>query len=159
MEIQFISVDRTNYLECIALSIDETQKDYVALNVFSLAQAAYEPEMYPLAIYHDGKMVGFILYDFDEELAGWSMSRFMIDKKYQRQGLGKEALSDFIRYFFQLYDASELYTSVEVDNSTAITLYEKTGFIRQDVFEYDAGGKHYKEIRMLLKKESMIKEL
>ena len=28
-------------------------------------------------------MVGFILYDYDDQIPGWSMSRFMIGKQYQ----------------------------------------------------------------------------
>ncbi|MBB2184660.1 GNAT family N-acetyltransferase [Lachnospiraceae bacterium MD1] len=62
-------------------------------------------------------MVGFILYDFDEELHGWSMSRFMIDESLHGHGYGKEALKGFIRYFKERYPTEKLlYTSAEVDN-------------------------------------------
>ncbi|MCY6356330.1 GNAT family N-acetyltransferase [Clostridium sp. ZS2-4] len=88
MNIEFKQIDRTNYNECIELSLNEEQKKFVAPNMFSLVESAYEPNLYPLGIYNDGKMVGFILYDFDVELDGWSMSRFMVDVKYQNQGFG-----------------------------------------------------------------------
>ena len=42
-------------------------------------------------------MVGFLLYDYDEELAGWSFLRFMIDIKQQSKGFGLKALEK-IRY-------------------------------------------------------------
>ena len=50
------------------------QKDYVASNAFSLVQAAYEEGLYPLGIYDGNEMIGFLLYDYDEELEGWSFS-------------------------------------------------------------------------------------
>ncbi|GCF92583.1 hypothetical protein NRIC_04740 [Enterococcus florum] len=70
MTIQFVSVSQENYLECIDLSVDDTQNRYIAPNVFSLVQAAYDPEMYPLAISNNETRVGFILFHLDEELSG-----------------------------------------------------------------------------------------
>ena len=146
--IEFKPIDRTNYQECIELHVSEGQKHLVASNMFSLVQAAYEPDLYPLAIYDEGKMVGFILYDFDYDLKGWSMSRFMINEKYQNKGIGKKALKEFIHFFIQKHGHLPLYTSAEVSNTIAITLYESFGFERQKVFEYEAGGRTYREVRM-----------
>lgn len=146
--IEFKPIDRINYQECIELYVSEGQKNFVASNMFSIVQAAYEPDMYPLAIYDEGKMVGFILYDFDYDLKGWSMSRFMIDKKYQNKGIGKKALKEFIHFFIQKHGRLPLYTSAEVTNPIAIALYEAFGFVKEEVFEYEAGGRKYKEIRM-----------
>ncbi len=146
--IEFKPIDRTNYNECINLKVAEAQKNFVAPNLFSLVQAAYEPDFYPLGIYEEGKMVGFILYDFDYELNGWSMSRFMVGEEYQSKGIGKAALKAFIDFFIHKHGRLSLYTSAEVDNSVAIALYEKGGFEKQEVFEYESGGRTYREIRM-----------
>lgn len=149
MSIEFKVIDRSNYNECIELKTSEEQKRFVATNMFSLVQSAYEPNLYPLGIYKDAKMVGFILYDFDDELNGWSMSRFMIDEKFQNQGIGKIALQKFIEFFIERYGNIQLYTSAEVDNTIAINLYESIGFEKREVFEYEFGGVIYKEIRMV----------
>ena len=53
MNIEFKQIDRTNYNECIELNLSEEQKRFVAPNIFSLVQAAYEPHLYPLGIYND----------------------------------------------------------------------------------------------------------
>lgn len=45
MNIEFRQIDRTNYNECIDLSLSEEQKKFVAPNMFSLVQAAYEPDL------------------------------------------------------------------------------------------------------------------
>ena len=150
MNIEFKQIDRTNYNECIELTLNEEQKKFVASNMFSLVQTAYEPDLYPLGIYNCNKMVGFILYDFDIELNGWSMSRFMIDVKYQNQGIGKMALQKFKEFFINKYGHIQLYTSAEVENQIAIALYEKLGFEKKEVFEYEACGRIYKEIRMIV---------
>lgn len=151
MNIWFREIDKTNYNECIELSLNEEQKLYVASNMFSLVQAAYERNFYPLGVYNDNVMVGFILYDFDDELKAWSMSRFMVDKKYQNQGVGNAALAKFIDFFIKKYGRIKLYTSAEVDNTVAISLYEKHGFEKKETFEYTAAGRTYREIRMVLK--------
>lgn len=151
MKIELRQIDRTNYMECIELTVSEEQKMYVASNQFSLVQAAYEPNLYPLGIYSEDQMVGFILYDLDEELGGWSMSRFMIGTDFQNRGFGKQALKEFIAYFKAGHpEVKLLYTSAETDNSAAISLYTKAGFEQKEEFEYEFGGNRYREIRMIL---------
>ena len=86
MNIFFKEIDKTNYEACVLLKVAEGQKRFVASNAYSLVQAAYEDNLYPLAVYDDEEMIGFILYDYDEELKGWSFSRFMIDIKHQNKG-------------------------------------------------------------------------
>lgn len=149
MNIEFKVIDRSNYNECIELKTSEEQKRFVASNMFSLVQSAYEPNLYPLGVYKDNKMVGFILYDFDDEINGWSMSRFMIGEKFQNQGIGQVALEKFIGFFIEKHGHIQLYTSAEVDNNIAINMYEKVGFKKREVFEYEFGGVIYKEIRMV----------
>lgn len=149
MNIEFKEIDRSNYNECINLKISEEQKRFVASNIFSLVQAAYEPNFYPLGIYKDNKMVGFILYDFDYDINGWSMSRFMIDESYQNQGIGKIALKKFLELFVNKYGHLKLYTSAEVDNKVALAMYEKAGFEKKEVFEYEFEGKKHTEHRMI----------
>lgn len=148
MSIHFREIDKSNYMECISLSVLDQQKDFVASNQFSLLQAAYEENIFTLAIYFDETMVGFLLYDFDEELQGWSMSRFMIDHRYQNRGYGRKALEAFLYYFREKHGKQLLYTSAEVDNHVAIALYESFEFIKGEVFTYEFNGKSYTEVRM-----------
>ena len=150
MNIEFRVIDKSNYNQCIKLKTSEEQKRFVATNIFSLVQSAYEPNLYPLGVYKNDKMVGFILYDFDDEINGWSMSRFMIDEKFQNQGIGKVALNKFIKFFIEKYGHIKLYTSAEVDNTVAVNLYESMGFEKKEVFEYEVDGVTYKEFRMVV---------
>lgn len=150
MNINFKEIDKSNYNSCINLKVADHQKDYVASNAISLVQAFYEDELYPIGIYNDEEMVGFILYDYDKELEGWSFSRFMIDINHQNKGYGSKALEKFLEFFHNKYEEENLYTSVEIDNEVAMKLYEKYGFNKKDSFEYKIGNTVYKEFRMLV---------
>jgi diamine N-acetyltransferase len=133
MNIEFRVIDRTNYNQCIELKTSEEQKRFVASNIFSLVQSAYEPNLYPLGVYKNNKMVGFILYDFDDEINGWSMSRFMIDEKFQNQGIGKVTLKKFIEFFIGKYGHVQLYTSAEVEILLPLT-YMKILVLRKEKY-------------------------
>ena len=142
---------RESYQACMALRVGEAQRRFVAPNIVSLVQAAYEPDMFPMTINLDGEIVGFLLYDFDPDLNGWSMSRFMIDEKHQKRGIGGEALERFLAWFHENHpEADKIYTSAEVDNPVALKLYEKHGFKRGEAFEYDVDDMHLKEYRLCL---------
>ena len=149
MDINFREIDKSNYNTCISLKVGDHQAHYVASNAFSLIQSFYEDELYPLGIYDGDVMVGFLLYDYDEELAGWSFSRFMIDTKHQNKGFGSKALKKFLDLFHSKFPNQRLYTSVEIDNPIAIKLYERYGFNKKNSFEYKIEGITYKEFRML----------
>ena len=152
MNINFREIDKTNYNECVKLTVGKHQKHYVASNIFSLVQAAYEEELYPLGIYNGDEMVGFLLYDYDKELEGWSFSRFMIDINHQNKGYGTIALKKFLEFFHDKLPNKNLYTSVEIDNKIAIKMYESFGFKKLNSFEYKIEEKIYREFRLIKEK-------
>ena len=150
MNIELIPVCEENYRAVMALKVKDDQRRFVAPNILSLVQAAYEPQMYPLAVCANGAPVGLILYDFDRDLNGWSMSRFMIDAASQHAGIGGAALKIFLKWFDEKYpDVETLYTSAEVENAVALALYEKNGFVRGAAFEYDVDDMHFTEYRLV----------
>lgn len=152
MNINFREIDKTNYNTCFMLTVGDHQKDQVASNAFSLVQAVYEEGLYPLGIYDGNEMIGFLLYDYDEELEGWSFSRFMIDINQKNKGYGTIALRKFLEFFHDKFPNEKIYTSVEIDNEIAIKLYEGFGFVKVNSFEYKIEEKVYREFRMIKEK-------
>ena len=55
--MEFRKIDRSNYWECMELTVDDSQKDFVADNKQSLVEAAYEENLYTLGIYCQDTMV------------------------------------------------------------------------------------------------------
>ena len=148
--ITFREIDKHNYSECICLKVKDSQQQFVADNARSLVQAGFEEGLYTRGIYRDDVMVGFLLFDYDPEIPEWSLSRFMIGQQYQGQGLGKEAVREFLHHQKEQMGIGELYVSVELENTAAHDLYEKLGFrfVKEISYEYD--GIVYRENQMRL---------
>lgn len=137
MEISLKKIDKSNWEECIQLKVDETQTSFVATNAYSLLQANYEENLYPLGIYAENIMVGFIMYDYDTEIDMWGMCRLMIDQRYQKKGIGKSAILQLLDCVRDKYGNVEFYTSVERENIVALKLYEDVGFVNTNKIVYN----------------------
>ena len=147
--MEFRAIDKSNYWDCISLTVADSQAGFVADNKQSLVEAAYEDGLYTLGIYHEETMVGFVLYDYDDTFPGWSMSRFMIGKQFQGRGYGKQAVRDFLVYFKQKHHADKLYISVSLDNIVARRMYASLGFSELKEVEYTFVGKQFREMQMV----------
>lgn len=82
----------------IGLSVQESQKEFVAPNAVSLAQALFAPEAWYRAIYAGDTLAGFVMLEDQSlrqppppqpEIGVW---RLMIDARYQGSGIGREAM-------------------------------------------------------------------
>ncbi len=123
------AVTKENWIECIKLSVNESQKAFVATNVFSLAQASVYSSYTPLAIYSDDLMVGFALYGVDPDDNQMGISRLMIDQRHQRKGYGRAALVQLIERIKREASARHaIYLSFEPQNKNAEALYTSLGF-------------------------------
>ena len=147
--MEFREIDKSNYWDCMSLTIDDSQEGFVADNKQSLVEAAYEDGLYTLGIYHEETMVGFVLYDYDDTFPGWSMSRFMIGKQFQGKGYGKQAVLSFLDYFKRKHNADKLFISVSLDNTVARKMYCDIGFVEIKEVEYTFLGKHFSEMQMV----------
>jgi diamine N-acetyltransferase len=128
MGVTFKPVDKDNWLDCVNLEVTEEQNDFVTNNTFSVLQSHYDSRNYPVAIYDDNIMVGFLMYLYDEDFKAYRLRRFMIDTDYQRKGYGKLALLELKKLIKDKYNGDKLYTSVKPENNVAKDLYERVGF-------------------------------
>ena len=130
-------VTKENIDDVIALSVNEDQKRFVSANAESLAQAyAYKETAYPFAIYESDELVGFIMMGYYEAKGYYTLWKFMIDRRYQNRGYGREALEKAIRYMKDNYEIKELYTGVSLGNEIAKNLYRSVGFKETGLIEY-----------------------
>lgn len=146
--ITFREIDKSNYMDCICLKVKDNQRGFVADNARSLAEARFEEGLYTRAVYSGDTMVGFVLFDYDTEIPGWCMSRFMIGAQYQGQGLGREAILRFLDYVKEQMSLRELYIHVELENTVAFELYQKLGFRFAKQIQYEFDGVVYRERQM-----------
>ena len=130
MNVTLCPVNGENWFAVTQLRVKPEQRDFIASNSFSLAQAAYMPRLYPTAVLCDGALAGFALYGWDADYPGWSVYRLMVDASWQGRGIGRQALARIISLVQQQPDAPCLYISAEPENAVAIALYESMGFVR-----------------------------
>ena len=127
-----------------ALEPFEEQKDFVAENIQSLAEAyATRNEgnnALPLAVYDDGELIGFVMIgkgtvgnedESDLIKENYSLWRLMIDKKFQGRGLGKQTIDAAMVLIrtFPFGPAEKVWLSYEPENIRARDIYRKYGFV------------------------------
>lgn len=128
--IELREITKDNYEACLNLSVREDQKKHVATNTYSLAEAyIFRNTAFPFAIYSDDILIGFIMLGYYEVMNCYTLWRFMIDKKYQNKGYGRQALLLGIDYLKLTFHVKEIYTSVVPENIHAKKLYNSVGFI------------------------------
>ena len=141
--------------DVIALRVAREQKDFLPSNIDSLVDAYLSlsegKPVYPFAIYNDKKAVGFIMIDYSHDWSGykheaWLNSdeykfykdksyyyiwRFMIDKRYQMRGYGREAIKQAIEFVktFPCGEAEYCVLSYSPTNEVAKKFYESVGFV------------------------------
>ena len=153
-QIHLEKVTDDNVEDIIKLRVSKEQREYVASNEWSLVDAylslAKGEPVFPFGIYNGKTPVGFVMISYFNDWSGYKRDawlnskdyhfykdkyfyyiwRFMIDKKYQKRGYGKEALKlaiDFIRTF-PCGKAEYCVLSYEPENMTAKKLYSSFGF-------------------------------
>ena len=122
-------ITRENLRAVCDLDVLPEQREFVARNTFSLAEAYAEPRAWPRAIYADETPVGFLMLHEDREACRYFLWRMMIDARYQGNGYGKAAL-DLLRDHVQsLPGATELLSSYGAGDAGPGTFYRSYGFI------------------------------
>ena len=133
--IVLIPITVQNWEAAASLEVDEPQQGFIRSNAWSIAESLYHPELRPLGIYRGGTMIGFLMYGSAEQDGSVWLFRIMIDKKFQGQGLGKEALQRVIRRM-----RDEGYTEVNIGwdpaNEVAERLYLSQGFEPTGIAEW-----------------------
>lgn len=103
-------------------------ENHVASNALSIVQSVYEDGWVVKAIEHEGKLICFTMFGWEEEEEFWELCRFMIDIRYQNKGYGTQALKLILDEMKSRFDCKEIYLSTGPDNEIAKHVYEKIGF-------------------------------
>lgn len=127
--VQLREITKDNYEDVLALSVSDSQKDFVSTTAESLAQAQdYSNTAYPFAVYGGGKVVGFIMMGYYEKKNYYTLWKLLVDKDYQGKGYGRAALNQGIKFLKDRFNVTEVYTGVSPANTVAKSLYESVGF-------------------------------
>ncbi|MDX1260560.1 GNAT family N-acetyltransferase [Exiguobacterium sp. K1] len=130
MQIELRPVTHENWEACCALELTTEQQGFLEPNVYSIAQAGFEPTLVMRAIYATDELVGFLMYNSEqEELDGYWIYRLMVDHRHQGAGIGREAVRLLLAEMQQLPEATCIVVGYHPDNYVAHQLYARLGFI------------------------------
>ncbi len=136
MKVTLKDIDRENFRAAVKLEVHEDQKDFVAPNVFSIAQSKVEPTYRAQAVYDGEEMVGFVMYGWDEEEGCHCLARLMVDKNRQGRGYGRAATEAVIERLRAEPGCKQIVLSVNPANTNAQALYESLGFVKTGEVTY-----------------------
>ena len=147
--ITFRKIGYDNLKEITALTVEESQKSFVATNTRSLLEAYIALSegnvALPFGVYADGVPVGFVMFGYGDAdgpkvaAGNYCIWRFMIDERYQKRGYGRAALNKAIDYVrtAPCGKAEYCWLSYEPENTVAKKLYASAGF--QETGEISGG--------------------
>ena len=122
-------VTKENLDDILALRVNEEQESFVSPNAESLAQAyVYSETAWPFGVYEEDTPVGFIMMGYYEVKHYYTLWKFMIDRRYQNRGFGRQALKMGLAFIKEKFGPEEIYTGVAPGNRVAKGLYESFGF-------------------------------
>jgi diamine N-acetyltransferase len=93
--VKLKKVTADNWEGVVELELRAGQADLVASNLSSVAEAQFDPDARPRAVYARKRVVGFLIYDLQKTKGiaqEASIYCFMIDRNHQGKGYGRSAL-------------------------------------------------------------------
>jgi len=137
-EIEIAEVDKNNWEDVVDLQLEQDQEPFVASNAYSLAEAAYDEDCFPRAVYAGTSAVGFVMFASmaSAGFAGeYMICRLMIDREHQRKGYGRQALDKTIALISGLPGSTRIKICYKPDNPVAKDFYASFGFVETGLDE------------------------
>ena len=126
--MKLVNITPENYEDAINLKVKDDQKEFIASNFQSLAEAyAYREIAEAFLLSADNTYVGFCLLQVDVKDNFFDIWRIMIDEYYQGKGYGKQALEVIIDYLISK-GATTIHMSHQENNHGVSKLYKSLGF-------------------------------
>ncbi|GJM68646.1 spermidine acetyltransferase [Paenibacillus macerans] len=128
--IRLQRINKDNWEECAALRPGKEQQQFIAPNVYSIAEAQFLHGFSSMAVYKHETMIGYALYGIDPDDNNYWMYRFMIDRRFQGKGYGFMAVCKIIEEIRNRQDRTDvLILGYKPENERARRLYLKAGFV------------------------------
>jgi RimJ/RimL family protein N-acetyltransferase len=130
-------VTRENWEALIDLNVREDQRQFVASNLYSIAESQFGDEfegywdLHPFGIYDGDEPVGFLMYGFNFEHPKQQafIQRLMVDEKFQGKGYGRFGMQKVLEIFRADERIRQVGISYEPANEAARKLYASLGFV------------------------------
>lgn len=123
-------VTRENWFPATQLRVTPEQAiHFSAPIVYWLAESRFESHFRPMLLSRGGTPVGFLVYGIDPDDDECWLITFMIDHRFQGQGLGRQALRAFLEHFDRAHPQTAIRLGHHPENVVAGRLYDSFGFM------------------------------
>lgn len=131
-------VTKDNWLELARLKVSKDQENFVAPNVYSIAQMHFGADddvgrwsLTSLGVYDQDQPVGYVLYglNYDHPETQGLIMRLMVDENHQGKGFGRFAMRAVLDLFRADEKIKKVVLSYEPENAAAKQLYSSLGFV------------------------------
>ena len=133
-------VSRDNWNELIRLKVSDSQRNFVASNLYSIAEAQFgydekdgkgHWEFFPFGIYEGDMPVGFLMYgiNYDYPETQGLVVRLMVDENHQGKGFGKFGMEKVLEIFRADEKIQNAIITYAPENDGARKLYARFGFV------------------------------
>ena len=138
--LRLIDVTEDNWMDVASLSVKDHQKDFLApaIGIIARGYVYRSCNARVFVIEADEVIVGVALVrEFTDEPLGYDLQQFMIDQRYQGKGYGSAALGLILNELRKEGHFDHVEVCVKKDDSEAIHLYEKHGFVDSGFVDED----------------------
>lgn len=149
MDVTLKPVTAKNFGQVGLLDVTDSQRGFIASNLYSIAESKFFSSFRPRAIYRGDQPVGFLMYEWIESghrPGECDIFRFMVDRHYQGQGLGREAMALVLSEIRGLEGVSRITICYVASNTSARNFYASFGF--DEVGKDPRSGEMIAEIRL-----------
>lgn len=139
-EARLVLLNELNYLSFLNLKVGPAQETQVAPNVFTMAQYAFEQGLQIRGICRGNEPAGLALLrvmDATDQSGPAAhiplngepfLLRFMVDARFQGQGLGRAALEEIVKWCQGFPAATRLFVTHELGPGNPGDFYQACGF-------------------------------
>lgn len=149
MDVTLKPVTAKNFGKVGQLDVAESQRGFVASNLYSIAESKFYSSFRPRAIYGDDQPVGFLMYELVEpghRPGECDIFRFMIDHRFQGMGLGRQAMAQVLAEIRAIEAVGRITICYVAGNTNARAFYRSFGFL--EVGKDQRSGEMVAEIRL-----------
>ena len=137
MPIELRPVTQDNWQSLIKLKVRDGQQDFVASNLYSIAESqfGFEEEghwdLFPYGLYMNGEPVGFAMTGLNLNHSHFQglILRLMVAEKFQGRGYGRQAMKVMKEMFLTNKEVKAVCISYAPENEVARKLYSSLGFV------------------------------
>lgn len=132
MRVRLEPIDINNWFQCGQLRVRPDQERFIESNLLCIAEVQFYPNWGAYAVYHRIEMVGFAMYEYDEEEDEWWISSLMIAAEHQGKGYGRSVMAAVMELMVSR-GCREMLVGYADDNEVARQLYQSMGFVERGI--------------------------